>query len=92
MVFSLGLVKPLCLPQHPLASRVSVVMGSLWQKVLCGEEEVQQEMGKAKQSHHQHKTLKGKGDTLLGFCWFYSSTQKLFWKIHMTPATIRIEN
>lgn len=30
-------------------------LGSLWQEVLRGEEEVQQEMGKAKQSHHQHK-------------------------------------
>lgn len=45
-------------------------LGSLWQKVLCGEEEVQQETGEAKQSHHQHKTLKGKGGTQLGFCWF----------------------
>lgn len=60
--FLLSLVNSLCLLQHPLARRVSLLMagclGSLWQKVLHGEEEVQQEMGKAKRSHHQHKIVK----------------------------------
>lgn len=75
MCFLLALVKSLCLPQHPLSCRVNVVMVVSRQPLAeGGEEEVQQEMGKAKQSHHQHTTLKGRGGTLLGFCWFYFST------------------